>query len=71
VVVPQDPETLSPDNLAKYGHYEELCRRAAAGEKLSLERVFERAVTDFRTVRRRAGHQQILRWRLDRGLSPS
>lgn len=59
---------LSTDKLAKYGHFDELCGRATAGEKLNLTRVFERAVTDFRTVRRNPGHQKILLWCLDQGL---
>jgi hypothetical protein len=67
-VVPHDPKTLSMDKLAKYGHFDELRRRVAAGEKLNLVQVFERAVTDFRTVPRGPGHHRILRWCLDQGL---
>jgi hypothetical protein len=60
---------LSLDKLAKYGHFDEFCRRAAAVKNLDLACTFERAVTDFRTIRRNRGHQQILRWCLDRGLN--
>lgn len=65
-----DPTALPIDKLAKYGHFEEFCRRATAADDLDLAAVFERAVTDFRTVRRNPGHQKILEWCLDRGLDP-
>jgi hypothetical protein len=69
VAVPQDPKTLSIDKLAKYGHFDELRRRAASVEDLDLAHVFDRAVTDFRTVKRNAGHQKILQWCIDQGLA--
>jgi ankyrin repeat protein len=69
VAVPQDPKTLSIGKLAKYGHFEELRRRAASVEDLDLAQVFDRAVTDFRTVRRNAGHRAILQWCIDQGLA--
>ncbi len=67
-VVPQDLKTLSNYKLAKYGHFEELLRRVAAGENLNLACVFDRAVTDFRTVKRNPGHHKILQWCIDQGL---
>jgi ankyrin repeat protein len=66
--VPPDPRTLSLIKLAKYGHFEELRRRAAGIEDPDLACIFDRAVTDFRTVKRNAGHQKILHWCLDQGL---
>ena len=66
--MPQDPKTLSIDKLAKYGHFEELGRRAASIEGLNLAYIFDRAVTDFRTVKRNPGHQKILQWCIDHGL---
>ena len=67
--MPSDPSDLSIDQLAKYGHFEELRRRVQDGVVLDLSRVFELAVTDFRTVKRNPGHQKILQWCLDNGLS--
>ncbi len=64
----QDPKTLPIGKLAKYGYFEELCRRAAVIENLDLAYVFDRAVTDFRTVKRKSDHQRILQWCIDRGL---
>ena len=61
-------QSLSINSLAKYGQFEELRRRADAGESVDLAVVFERAVTDFRTVKRNPGHQQILRWCVEQGL---
>lgn len=55
-------------HLAKYGHFDELRSRAAAGEKVDLAVVFDRAVTDFRTVKRNPGHQKILHWCINEGL---
>jgi hypothetical protein len=69
-IVARDPLALSLDKLAKYGLFEDFRRRAAAADPPALVSAFERAVTDFRTVRRTPGHQQILRWCLDRGLDP-
>ena len=66
--MPKDLKTLSIGKLAKYGYFEELCRRAAAVENLDLAHVFDRAVTDFRTVKRKPGHQRILQWCIDQGL---
>ena len=64
----QDLETLSLNQLAKYGHFEELCRRASTVENLDLAHIFDGAVTDFRTVKRNPGHQKILHWCIDQGL---
>lgn len=64
----QDPATLSINDLAKYGHFEELRRRVDSVENISLATVFDRAVTDFRTVQRNSGHQRILEWCIDQGL---
>ena len=66
--MPQDPKMLSLDKLAKYGSFEELRLRAAAIENPNLAYIFDRAVTDFRTVKRESGHQSILRWCIDQGL---
>jgi hypothetical protein len=66
--VRQIPKTMSLNALAKYGQFEELQRRVAAGERADLASIFERAVTDFRTVKRKPGHQEILEWCIDEGL---
>jgi len=66
--VAHDLKKLSLLQLAKYGHCDELRRRASTREKLDLAQLFERAVTDFRTVKRNPGHQQILQWCIDQGL---
>lgn len=66
--MPQDPKALSIAKLAKYGHFEELVRRADSVAESDLAHVFERAVTDFRTVKRNSGHQNVLQWCIDRGL---
>jgi len=67
-IMPRDLTALSISNLAKYGHFEELHRRVAAGEDADLATVFERAATDFRTVKRNPGHLKILKWCVDQGL---
>src|SRR4051794_41946787 len=41
---------------------------AAAIENPNLAYIFDRAVTDFRTVKRKPGHLRILQWCIDRGL---
>lgn len=64
----KDLKTLSLSHLAKYGHFEEFCRRASAVQDLNLAHLFDRAVTDFRTVKRNSGHQKILQWCIDQGL---
>ena len=66
-IVP-DPKALSLLQLAKFGYFEELCLRASHLENLNIAQVFERAVTDFRTVKRNPGHQQILQWCIEEGL---
>jgi cytohesin len=66
--VTSDPKALALDQLAKYGLFAEFCRRAAAIKDVDLASIFERAVADFRTVRRNPGHQKILHWCLERGL---
>jgi ankyrin repeat protein len=68
-IMPRQP-TNSIGDLAKYGRFEELQVRAAAGEEVDLAGVFERAVADFRTVKRNSGHQKILEWCVDGGLDP-
>ena len=67
--MPPAPNQLSIDQLAKYGHFEELCHRAQNGAALDLSRIFGLAATDFRTVKRKSGHQRILQWCLDNGLN--
>lgn len=64
----RNPETLSISHLAKYGHFEELQRRVSAGAHVDPVKIFERAVTDFRTVRRNSGHLKILKWCVDSGI---
>jgi Ankyrin repeats (3 copies) len=66
--MPQDPKTLSIGDLAKFGYFEALCRRAATIENLDLAYLFDRAVADFRTVKRKPEHQKILQWCIDQGL---
>jgi hypothetical protein len=66
--IARDPETLPIGELAKFGYYEQVCRRAATIENLDLAFLFDRAVSDFRTVRRKPGHQRILQWCIDQGL---
>jgi hypothetical protein len=66
--VAHDLKKLSLLQLAKYGHFGELRRRASTLEKLDLAQLFERAVTDFRTVKRNPGHPLILQWCIDQGL---
>ena len=61
-------DSLSIRELAKRGRYEELMRRIQAGEPLELVSVFERAVTDFRSVRRNEGHARILSYCIEAGL---
>src|SRR5262245_24392471 len=72
-VVPRDPRpTPTPiGTLAKHGEFEEFRRRAATMASLDLAYVFDRAVTDFRTVKRRPGHQRILKWCIENGLDPA
>ena len=59
---------MSITKLAKYGYFHELCQRAATIDNRELAYIFDRAVTDFRTVRRNAGHHKILQWCIDQGL---
>lgn len=54
--------------LAKEGRDRELLVRIDVEEDVDLARLFERAVTDFRTVKRRAGHLNILNACVERGL---
>ncbi|MEQ9379586.1 MAG: hypothetical protein RJP95_01895, partial [Pirellulales bacterium] len=68
--LPGKIEALSIRDLAKYGHFDEIQRRTHAGEEVNLAKVFERAVTDFRTVKRNPGHAEIMHWCLDQGLDP-
>ena len=60
--------TADPLKLAKQGAFEELRGLADRGVALDWGKIFDRAVTDFRTVKRRAGHQEILALCLERGL---
>lgn len=69
MAVPQDPKHHSINDLAKHGRFEALCNRIDGGEDADLATIFERAVTDFRTVKRNAGHNKILQWCLDKGLA--
>ena len=61
-------KTESVYDLAKKGAFDEFVRAASATD-VDLARAFERAVTDFRTVKRNPGHQRILNWCLQRGLT--
>lgn len=69
--MPHVPNTLSVNHLAKYGRYDELVKRIEAGEAYDLASLFERAVTDFRTIPRNPGHLAILKWCVDQGLDPT
>lgn len=64
----RDPKAASIYRLAKAGQFEEFVRAGADVDDFDLAKVFERAVTDFRTVKRNPGHQQILEWCLAQGL---
>jgi hypothetical protein len=55
----QGLKSPSLSHLAKYGHFDEFRRRASTFENLDLAEVFDRAVTDFRTVKRNSGHQTL------------
>jgi ankyrin repeat protein len=66
--VPRKPKTHSIRELAKLGRYDELRQSILAGERANLAAIFDRAVTDFRTVKRNPGHLQILKWCVDQGL---
>ncbi len=57
-----------PRKLAKAGKYEELAAAWQAGDRFDLKPIFERAVTDFRTVKRRPGHFKILKFCVEKGL---
>ena len=61
---------LDVKKLAKTGDYEKLLELWHSGERFDLGKVFERAVTDFRTVKRKKGHQQILVFCIEQGLDP-
>jgi hypothetical protein len=58
----------SPIKVAKLGEFTELEALWNRGQRFDLGVVFERAVTDFRTVKRKPGHQDILRFCIDQGL---
>ncbi len=66
--MPRDRAQLSLVQLAKLGRFDELRRLAGADGNIDLAQIFAAAVTDFRTVKRTPGHQQILSWCLDLGL---
>ena len=57
-------------DLAKKGDFEKLHELWQSDERFDLGAVFERAVTDFRTVKHNDGHQQILQFCIDKGLDP-
>lgn len=67
-LMPRDPKALSMGDLAKYGHFDELRQMISVGADYDCAALFERAVTDFRSVRRNPGHFKILQWCLDQGL---
>ncbi len=54
--------------LAKSGKADEVLGALDCVSNVDLARVFERAVTDFRSVARKPGHQRILEACVDRGL---
>lgn len=56
-------------NYAKHGRFDDLKRLVDAGESFSKEEVFNSAVQDFRTVKRNFGHNQILKFVYDLGLT--
>ena len=61
------PKELSLAEAAKRGIYERVVDRAVSAD---IPTIFERAITDFRTVRRNDGHRRILAWCLEAGLDP-
>ena len=64
---PSDKKMLDE---AKNGDFESFTHLWKTGKRAPLATIFERAVTDFRTVKRRDGHMQILKWCVDQGLDP-
>ena len=60
--------SADPRKLAQSGKFEELVALWESGERFDLKMVFQRAVTDFRTVKRRVGHARILEFCVDQGL---
>lgn len=58
---------MKPLEAAKRGIVEGVIGRVGSED---LPAVYERAVTDFRTVRRNEGHRRILAWCLESGLDP-
>jgi hypothetical protein len=66
----KEPSQLSLRNAAKHGYADEVQTRLDAEVSHDvLATVFIAAVTRFRTVKRKPGHQRILELCLDRGLS--
>ena len=61
-------KTSEIKSLAKLGKYQELVDCWSRSE-FDLAVVFERAVTDFRTVARNQGHQRILQFCIEQGLA--
>lgn len=58
----------NPKKLAKLGHFDALKDLWQKGDPFDLAMVFERAVTDFKSVKRNAGHLKTLKFCVDEGL---
>jgi hypothetical protein len=69
--VPRARKTISLLRLAKGGQFDELRQLADAVEQPDLPEIFCRAVTDYRSIKRNAGHQRILEWCLDQRMDVS
>ena len=54
---------------AKKGDFETLKSNWDRGHRAKVGHILERAVVDFRTVRRNEGHATILKWCIDQGFS--
>jgi hypothetical protein len=65
------PNTSLPiDKAAKAGHFEDVKRQIEAGVSFSKEHLFDCAVQDYRTIKRNPGHNKILKYLYDLGMTP-
>ena len=62
------PSSSDVKALAKAGNFQELQQRWNDGERFDLAVVFDRAVTDYRTVKRVPGHLEILKFCVEQGM---
>ena len=58
-------------DAAKLGLFPDVRKQIEAGIEVSREHLFDCAVQDFRTIKRSAGHNEILKFIYDLGLTPS